>query len=217
MSTETAQAAVPTAPAAVTAEPASPEAAAGEAKLPKSASKKEKIVTEPHGYIADKFATFTRAVKTLTKKLKLRTKEKEKAATAGSGAQAAPQAAGVEPSPEAAAPPQPATPEAGAVAGEAPAAKAGPVASIIGQLHHHEPADKLHEPLSTADKVKNAVVSTVEHVVDEAAAVQSSIAQAGHAVAEELGKFTHEAHEAQQHPGQPPAVTTTGGLPLAEK
>ncbi|GLI68883.1 hypothetical protein VaNZ11_013430, partial [Volvox africanus] len=87
---------------------------------------------------------------------------------------------------------------------EAQAPVSDAVSGFVQQLHHHEPADQVQKPVSTTVKIRNAVVSTVEHALDEAAALQASLDPV---TSEELRQFRQEAHRG-------PTITTAGGLPL---
>ncbi|GFR41166.1 hypothetical protein Agub_g1832 [Astrephomene gubernaculifera] len=164
-----------------------------------------------HGYISDKLALLLRALRQVGRWLFVK-EQPVGAATSSpkmtfSERPLEPATAGAKAAPSSPLPEHQSAPEA--------PEPAGPLGSLAAQVHHHEPAERLHTPLSTTAKLRNAVVSTVEHALDEAAAVQSSL---GGALAEELSKFRHEGHEAQLHPHHLPpaaaaAAAAAGGPP----
>ncbi|KAG2450100.1 hypothetical protein HYH02_000204 [Chlamydomonas schloesseri] len=235
------------APAPAAPEAAAAAAAAPETAVP--AKKHKATASGPSGgYISEKLAVFARAVRKLWKDAKETGKRykaepvsggKKAAAgppvsgaaptTAAEGAAAAPLGAAPAPATASATPPgqsppssaSPHTSAGGAAGGGAGANPiTGAVQRVVEAAHTHEPADQLQTRLSPAHKLANAVVSTIEHVADEAAAVQAGLT-AG--VREELDKLTHDSHEAQQphaaHTATPPitspAAASALGQPLA--
>ncbi|PNW85130.1 hypothetical protein CHLRE_03g173050v5 [Chlamydomonas reinhardtii] len=220
------------APAATTPELAAPEAAAAGAAAPETAAtaKKHKATASgpSGGYISEKLAVFARAVRKIWKDAK-DTGKRYKAepgggkTTATTGATTAapgqPEQAAVEATAPVAAgaaaaatttatqPPSSASPRTSAAGAGGINPVTGAVQRVAEAAQTHEPADQLETHLSPAHKLSNAVVSTVEHVASEAAAVQASLT-AG--VREELEKMTHDSHEAQVHPAQPqqPPITS---------
>ncbi|KAG2495735.1 hypothetical protein HYH03_006333 [Edaphochlamys debaryana] len=184
------------APAPATA-PAPAASASDATRLPdqhQAVHKPEPVMSEP---LSSKLAS-------LVSKFRQLLKGKKSGAPAAAGAPAA----GTTPAADTAAPK-----DASASAAEEPPVPAhaeGPLAAVNEAVHKHEPAEALQEPVPPVQQVKNAVVSTVEHVVDEAAAVGASLSDA---VKDELAKMTHEVHEAQTHPQDPPQPPTTALAP----
>ncbi|KAG2442772.1 hypothetical protein HXX76_002852 [Chlamydomonas incerta] len=201
---------MPVAPA-----PATPEAAEAVAAAPEAAAPVKKLKATASGpsggYISEKLAVFARAVRRLWKDAK-ETGKRYRAEPGDAGKKAAARGAGAGPATTAAeGQPEQGTAAAAALGAppsqSAPAAAptltaggANPVQRVVEAGRTHEPADQLQTQLSPAHKLANAVVSTIEHVADEAAAVQAGLA-AG--VREELDKLTHDSHEAQQAHPQP--------------